>query len=82
MGLRSLLGFGVGSLAPLTFGVVMDSTQSWELAYSVLAAGEPSLSSPPAYLDSIVLTLINNPSGDGFFLNQAKRMTQASDLRS
>ncbi|MBJ8740645.1 MFS transporter [Citrobacter sp. FDAARGOS_156] len=39
MGLRSLLGFGVGSLAPLTFGVVMDSTQSWELAYSVLAAG-------------------------------------------
>ncbi len=39
MGLRSLLGFGVGSLAPLSFGVVLDSTQSWGMAYAVLASG-------------------------------------------
>ena len=29
MGWRSLLGFGIGSFAPLSFGVVMDTTQSW-----------------------------------------------------
>lgn len=39
MGLRSLLGFGVGSLAPLSFGVVLDSTQNWGMAYAVLASG-------------------------------------------
>lgn len=39
MGVRSLLGFGIGSFAPLSFGKVMDSTQSWEMAYMVLATG-------------------------------------------
>lgn len=39
MGLRSLLGFGLGSLAPLSFGVVLDETQSWGMAYAILAAG-------------------------------------------
>lgn len=39
MGIRSLMGFGIGSLAPLSFGEVMDATQLWENAYLVLAAG-------------------------------------------
>jgi MFS family permease len=39
MGVRSLLGFGIGSLAPLTFGIVMQVSLSWEVAYLVLAAG-------------------------------------------
>lgn len=39
MGLRSLLGFGIGSFSPLCFGVVMDFTGSWKISYSVLAVG-------------------------------------------
>lgn len=39
MGIRSLLGFGIGSFAPLSFGEVMDTAQSWEMAYQVLAVG-------------------------------------------
>ncbi|WP_312690400.1 MFS transporter [Kosakonia sp.] len=39
MGLRSLLGFGIGSLAPLSFGMAMDASHRWDVAYSVLAAG-------------------------------------------
>ncbi|WP_309228100.1 MFS transporter [Kosakonia sp. S42] len=39
MGIRSLLGFGIGSFAPLAFGEVMDTTQRWETAYQVLAVG-------------------------------------------
>lgn len=39
MGVRSLLGFGVGSLAPLSFGGVMDTSHSWSLAYGVLMVG-------------------------------------------
>ncbi|MGP1134920.1 MFS transporter [Serratia sp. CY41931] len=39
MGWRSLLGFGIGSFAPLSFGVVMDTTQSWGTSYAVLACG-------------------------------------------
>lgn len=39
MGIRSLLGFGIGSFSPLCFGVVMDLTGRWEMAYRVLAAG-------------------------------------------
>ncbi|EMB2344118.1 MFS transporter [Klebsiella pneumoniae] len=39
MGIRSLLGFGAGSLAPLCFGRVMDLTGSWKIAYCVLATG-------------------------------------------
>lgn len=39
MGWRSLLGFGIGSFAPLSFGVVMDTTQSWCTSYAVLACG-------------------------------------------
>ncbi len=39
MGLRSLLGFGIGSVAPWSFGVVLDSTRSWSMAYIVLAMG-------------------------------------------
>jgi len=39
MGIRSLFGFGIGSFAPLSFGKVMDATQSWEMAYTVLAIG-------------------------------------------
>ncbi|WP_316155131.1 MFS transporter [Cupriavidus sp. BIC8F] len=39
MGIRSLLGFGAGALAPISFGAIFDSTQKWEWAYSVLAFG-------------------------------------------
>jgi sugar phosphate permease len=39
MGWRSLLGFGIGSFAPLSFGIVMDTTQSWGTSYAVLACG-------------------------------------------
>lgn len=39
MGIRSLLGFGIGSFSPLCFGMVMDLTGRWEMSYSVLAAG-------------------------------------------
>ncbi|MHA0853624.1 MFS transporter [Serratia nematodiphila] len=39
MGWRSLLGFGIGSFAPLSFGVVMDTTHSWGASYAVLACG-------------------------------------------
>lgn len=39
IGLRSLLGFGIGSFSPLLFGEVIDVTHSWEMAYLVLAAG-------------------------------------------
>ena len=48
-GLRSLLGFGVGALAPLAFGVVLDGTNlgadgasryiTWGWAYSVFGFG-------------------------------------------
>ncbi|BEM57958.1 hypothetical protein SME22J_18190 [Serratia marcescens] len=39
MGWRSLLGFGIGSFAPFSFGVVMDTTHSWGASYAVLACG-------------------------------------------
>lgn len=39
MGLRSLFGFGIGSLSPWCFGLVMDATHNWQLAYIVLSAG-------------------------------------------
>lgn len=45
MGLRSLLGFGAGAMAPLAFGVTLDASGSlaevatWARAYLVLAAG-------------------------------------------
>lgn len=39
IGIRSLMGFGIGSFAPLFFGEVMDVTHRWEMAYLVLATG-------------------------------------------
>lgn len=39
MGIRSLLGFGIGSFSPLCFGMMMDLTGKWEISYTVLAAG-------------------------------------------
>lgn len=39
MGVRSLLGFGCGSFSPLLFGVVMDASHSWWLAYAVPGGG-------------------------------------------
>ncbi|SMG17322.1 MFS transporter [Cedecea sp. NFIX57] len=39
MGVRSLLGFGCGSFSPLLFGVVMDASHSWWLAYAVPGVG-------------------------------------------
>jgi MFS family permease len=39
MAVRSVMGFGAGALAPLSFGVVLDATRTWEWAYGVLALG-------------------------------------------
>lgn len=39
MGIRSLLGFGIGAFSPLCFGIVLDASESWKLAYLVLASG-------------------------------------------
>jgi MFS family permease len=47
LGLRSLLGFGAGAIAPLAFGIVLDVTAAgpdptrgvWGLAFSVLGMG-------------------------------------------
>ncbi len=39
MGIRSVLGFGAGALAPISFGAMLDAMQKWEWAYSILACG-------------------------------------------
>lgn len=39
MGVRSILGFGAGALAPMTFGAMLDWTHQWGWAYMPLAAG-------------------------------------------
>jgi MFS family permease len=39
MGVRSILGFGAGALAPMTFGATLDWTHQWGWAYMPLAAG-------------------------------------------
>ncbi|VEB94992.1 putative 3-hydroxyphenylpropionic transporter MhpT [Cedecea lapagei] len=39
MGVRSLLGFGCGSFSPFLFGMALDASNSWWLAYSVLGLG-------------------------------------------
>lgn len=53
MGIRSLLGFGIGSFSPLCFGVVMDLTGRWEMAYRVLAAG-----GGVAFLTAIIIKIV------------------------
>ncbi|WP_321803493.1 MFS transporter [Burkholderia sp. BCC1988] len=39
MGVRSILGFGIGAFAPMTFGATLDWTHQWGWAYMPLAAG-------------------------------------------
>jgi MFS family permease len=39
MGVRSILGFGAGALAPMTFGATLDWTHQWGWAYMPLAGG-------------------------------------------
>lgn len=39
MGIRSVLGFGAGAVAPITFGTVFDTSHDWQAAYATLAAG-------------------------------------------
>lgn len=39
MGVRSILGFGAGALAPMTFGATLDWTHQWGWAYMPIAAG-------------------------------------------
>lgn len=39
MGVRSVLGFGSGALAPAAFGAAFDATHQWASAYATLAAG-------------------------------------------
>ncbi|WP_186116977.1 MFS transporter [Burkholderia gladioli] len=39
MGVRSVLGFGLGAAAPTTFGAAFDATHRWSWAYATLAIG-------------------------------------------
>nr|WP_074173622.1 MFS transporter [Caballeronia calidae] len=39
MGVRSVVGFGAGALAPTAFGAVYDVTHEWTLPYATLAIG-------------------------------------------
>lgn len=39
MGVRSVLGFGAGALAPIAFGATLDRTHQWGWAYMSLAVG-------------------------------------------
>ena len=39
MGVRSVLGFGAGALAPTAFGAAWDVTHQWSWAYATLALG-------------------------------------------
>jgi MFS family permease len=39
MGVRSVLGYGAGALAPAAVGATLDGTGTWVAAYAVLAAG-------------------------------------------
>ncbi|WP_338019295.1 MFS transporter [Paraburkholderia tagetis] len=39
MGVRSVIGFGAGALAPTTFGATFDATHQWSWAYGTLALG-------------------------------------------
>jgi MFS family permease len=39
MGVRSILGFGAGALAPMAFGATLDWTHQWGWAYMPLAGG-------------------------------------------
>jgi MFS family permease len=39
MGVRSVLGFGAGALAPTAFGAAYDVTHAWALPYATLAIG-------------------------------------------
>lgn len=54
MGIRSLLGFGAGALAPVAFGATLDWTHAWSWAYASLAAGGFT-----AYLAAVVLRKIS-----------------------
>jgi MFS family permease len=39
LGIRSILGFGIGSLSPLSFGIMLDATKEWGWAYFSLGVG-------------------------------------------
>lgn len=54
MGIRSLLGFGIGSFSPFSFGVVMDLTGRWDMAYRVLAAG-----GGVAFLAAVIIKIVS-----------------------
>lgn len=57
MGVRSILGFGAGALAPMTFGATLDWTHQWGWAYVSLAAGGLI-----AFLAALMLRRISQPA--------------------
>ncbi|MEM5388262.1 MFS transporter [Paraburkholderia phymatum] len=57
MGVRSILGFGAGALAPMTFGATLDWTHQWGWAYMSLAAGGLL-----AFIAALTLRKINQPT--------------------
>ncbi|RQR35454.1 MFS transporter [Burkholderia sp. Bp9143] len=60
MGIRSILGFGAGAFAPMTFGATLDWTHRWGWAYMPLAAG-----GIVAALAAWALRKIGQPVGTG-----------------
>jgi MFS family permease len=56
MGVRSILGFGAGALAPMTFGATLDWTHQWGWAYMPLAGG-----GVVAFLAALVLRKVSQP---------------------
>lgn len=67
MAVRSVMGFGAGALAPMSFGTVLDATRMWEWAYGVLALGGGI-----ALLSAIVLRLVSIGTGGHLSVLAAK----------
>jgi MFS family permease len=58
MGVRSILGFGAGALAPMAFGATLDWTHQWGWAYMPLAGG-----GMVAFLAALALRKVSQPVG-------------------
>jgi MFS family permease len=56
MGIRSILGFGSGALAPITFGLTLDATHRWSIAYLTLALGGALACAAALRLKTLTLT--------------------------
>jgi MFS family permease len=55
MGVRSVLGFGAGALAPAAFGAAYDVTHGWALPYATLAIGGISACVAAVFLNGMTV---------------------------